>query len=134
MTEGRPRAPAGLGSRGRRFWNRTVAAYALTDAERELLVEACRALDECDALAAVIAEEGFSATGSQGQQRVHPAVTELRQLRLVVGRLLAQLALPEDDEDGVPSPATLRGRHAAETRWRRRDALAARRKAADGPT
>jgi hypothetical protein len=123
-----PRPPAGLGARGRAFWKRTVAVYTLTDGEQVLLHEVCRSLDELELLEAVVSADGPMTEGSTGQRRVHPAVGELRGHRLAVARMLAQLDLPDGDTQTIPSPATLRGRRAAESRWGRRDALAAARR------
>lgn len=117
MASRRPPAPAGLEQRGKRFWSRTVATYTLSPSELEILTEACRSLDECEALRSAVADEGVSVTGSKGQPRPHPALAELRQARLATARLLAHLALPDDDAGAVPSPATLRGRKGAESRW-----------------
>ena len=126
--ERRPRAPAGLARRGRQFWTKTVAVYSLSDAELELLVEVCRALDQCEDLQAAIATEGITVAGSKGQSRVHPAVAELRQVRLAVGRLIAQLALPDEEGESVPSPTTLRARNAAGARWGHRAEIVAERR------
>ena len=117
MAERRPPAPVGLDARGRRFWTRTVATYALSPSERELLVEACRALDTCEALQAVVGAEGITTAGSKGQPRAHPALAELRQARLALARLLAHLALPDDSGSAVASPASIRARRAAQSRW-----------------
>ncbi|MBA2531142.1 MAG: terminase [Nocardioidaceae bacterium] len=112
-----PRAPAGLARRGARFWRRVVGPFHLDDAETELLVEVCRALDECEALHAVVDEQGRTVAGSRGQVVAHPALSELRQTRLMLGRLLAQLELPDEDGDALRSPLQARGRRAATSRW-----------------
>ena len=53
-----------------------------------LLRECCRLLDECESLRASVDEDGTTVKGSAGQVRVHPALGELRQHRLALGRLL----------------------------------------------
>ena len=117
----KPRAPSGLGARGRRFWREVTSTYELQVDERELLVECCFMLDDLDALRDAVEADGRTVEGSQGQTRQHPALTELRQTRLALGRLVAQLGLPDpDDEEGRPavvSPLSARGRHAARARW-----------------
>ena len=119
MTETRkPAAPGDLRARGRRFWRETLAVYTLTDSEMELLREACRLLDECEALREAVAADGVTVTGSTGQTRVHPALGEMRQHRLALGRLLAQLALPDPDGKPLASPESVRGATAARTRWK----------------
>ncbi len=110
-------APRGLGVRGRRFWKLTVDNYELTDTELSLLIEVCRLMDECEALREAIDEQGTTVAGSAGQPRVHPAVGELRAHRLALGRLLSQLALPDEDEGTLPTPVQARGRQAASKRW-----------------
>ncbi len=48
---------------------------------------------------------------------MHPARGELRQHRLALGKLLAQLSLPDEDDESLPSPLQARGRNAAAKRW-----------------
>jgi len=50
-------------------------------------------------------QEGTTVLGSTGQVRVHPAFGELRQYRLALGRLLAQLNLPDVDETSLRTPS-----------------------------
>ncbi|CAN5119938.1 hypothetical protein BH11ACT1_BH11ACT1_19220 [soil metagenome] len=112
------RAPTGLGARGRRFWTKPTGVYELTEGEAELLAECCRTLDALDALAAVIAADGPTSRGSTGQVTVHPALTEARNQRLALHRLLSALALP--DEDGkatVLSSQSASGKQGARVRW-----------------
>lgn len=116
MTE-TPEAPAGLAVRGRRFWTTVTGSYELDVAELELLTEASRAMDDCEALHLVIGAEGRTVAGSRGQPRAHPALAELRATRVVLGRLLAQLELPDVDGESLPSPVQARGRRAARERW-----------------
>lgn len=122
-----PRAPTGLRARGRRFWRETLAEHELNRPELAVLEEVCRTLDDIDLLHDAVRVDGVTVAGSTGQTRAHPALVELRQQRQVVGRLVAQLGL--EDEDGAPqllTPATAKGRKgakaakAAHTRWRTR--------------
>lgn len=118
MTARRPTPPKDLGSRGRRFWADVVAVYELNVDELQLLVEVCRGLDELELLHALIAD-GVTVAGSRGQDRLHPALAEMRAVRLGLGRLLAQLGLPDPDSGapGLQTPQQVRARRAAETRW-----------------
>jgi len=118
------KSPPGLGPRGRGFWRATVAGFTLERGELELLAETARMLDEIDTLAAAIARDGVTVAGSAGQTRTHPAINEVRQHRLALGRLLAQLALPDLDGGSIPKPSSLRASHAARSRWRRSDGAA----------
>lgn len=115
-------APAGLQERGRRFWYHVVTNFEPTRHERELLVQTCRLLDHADALEASVAADGVVARTRFGEPKAHPALVELRAVSLALGRLLAQLGVPADEGDagtfaGVLSPASVRGRRAAQARW-----------------
>lgn len=110
-----PRAPRGLGARGRTFWKRIHVDIEFSDAETELLVEACRTLDHLNTLDESIKEHGAMIPGSQGQLVVNPAVTEVRQQKLVLHRLLSALNIPE--EDAPLSAKSVAATHAARTRW-----------------
>jgi len=110
-------SPPDLGVRGRKFWRSTVAVFVLSEVEMELLKECARLLDECEALRHAVDRDGVTVAGSTGQTRVHPALGELRQHRLALGRMLAQMALPDDVDEHLMSPVQARGRKAARTRW-----------------
>ncbi|MFN8585971.1 MAG: terminase [Dehalococcoidia bacterium] len=100
-----PRAPAGLKASGRRLWRSVVGPWELDEHEAQLLLEACRTADQLDELFAVVNEHG--ATLPDG--RVRPALTESRQLRLVLARLVASLRLPEGDQDDLTGRPQRRG-------------------------
>lgn len=126
MTSRRPQAPPDLSTRGRKFWRATVRDYELTTGERELLHEACRAMDQIDALAAAVARDGHTIAGSQGQTVLHPAIGEARQQQITLSRLLAALELPtEDDEhagtviDPQAAQISAKASRAAQARWKR---------------
>jgi hypothetical protein len=90
------RAPAGLSAPGRRLWASVVDVYELTEAERALLVEAARTVDQLDRLDAIARADGPVVDSPQGP-RAHPALVEARQQRIALGRLIATLRLPDDD-------------------------------------
>lgn len=113
-----PKAPAGLGARGRKFWRSTLADFELSGAEQEILAEACRTLDDLDRLAGLVAEHGSMVIGSQGQPVLNPALTEARGQRLALHRLVAALQLPDADDEPIPTAVQMRGKKAAQTRWR----------------
>ncbi|MGN7247102.1 terminase [Janibacter anophelis] len=113
-----PKAPSGLGARGTRFWRSTLAEFDLSDAEREILAEACRTLDDLDRLAGMVAEHGSMVTGSQGQPVLNPALTEARGQRLALHRLVAALQLPDADDAPIPTAVQMRGKRANQARWR----------------
>ncbi len=115
----KPRTPANLGPAGKALWRRLTASYVFAEHELALLEVAAHQADDVAALERAIAEDGYIVAGSQGQPRLSGAVTEVRQGRLALGKLLAQLALPDEDGEAAPSPASLRARKAANARWAR---------------
>lgn len=131
MTTKRPKMPDGLQQRGAGFWRRTVKEYDLSDSEIQILAEACRTLDNLDALAGALVEDGPTIKGSMGQTIVHPALGEARGQRQVLHKLLSALALPDlEDEKAapLPSPTTIRAQRAAKARWAGQDTEAARKR------
>jgi len=115
MTVNRRRAPDGLQKPGKRMWSAILTEFDLDERELLVLEQACRQADNVAALEAEIAASGLVTPGSKGQMRLSPTVTELRQARLAVSRLLTDLALPDQDDQSEPSR---RGRKAAEARWK----------------
>lgn len=109
--------PSGLGERGAAFWSDVMAVYELGMDEVQILTEVCRALDLCNEMQAAIERDGVTVKGSEGQPRVHPAVSQLNSTRTLVGRLLAQLGLPDEDGQTIASPARVRAVRAAGERW-----------------
>ena len=119
-------APRGLGKRGRAFWRKVSLEVEFTDPEGELLLEVCRCLDTLDSLNASVSDLGPMVQGSAGQMVVNPAVSEARQQRLVLHRLLSALNIPEDEVmfsvPMVQSAKTDAARKAANVKWNRRRA------------
>jgi hypothetical protein len=85
-------------TRGQRFAESVREEFDLGDPVYELLLdEAAAVIDELDGLAP-------------------SAIVERRQQRIVLSRLLSQLALPGPDD---ATPKSVHARKAAEARWRR---------------
>jgi Phage terminase, small subunit len=106
--------------RGRRFWNEVVKRFELSAAEREILSEVCRCLDEIDGLRAAVTTTGTTTAGSRNQLVVNPALSELRQARAELRRLLEMLSLPDPEQDNgkaVTGARSARAAKAARTRW-----------------
>jgi len=121
-----PRAPAGLGGRGRSLWRSVVRDFDLATSELEILVLASRTLDRVAALEEELKGAPAVVLGSQGQPRPNPLAAELRAEVLLASKLVQQLGLPTDiDDDGLHgswqglSPSE-RGRKAARRRWQGR--------------
>ena len=94
MTASRPSPPKGCQAAGRTLWRDITGTYELDIHELALLKEATRTVDQLDELAAAVAADGTMIDG-----RIHPALVESRQLRIVLARLLAALRLPAGDQD-----------------------------------
>lgn len=127
-----PTPPKGLNVAGRGLWVKLHEALPETvefdERERALLELACRQADDVARLERAVRRDGATVVGSRGQTRLHPALGELRQARLAVGRLLGELELPNFEE----KPQSARSRHAqkaANVRWAQ---VAARRERARG--
>lgn len=93
----KPKAPAGTGPAGGKLWRAVLEEYELEEHELLLLREAVRTVDTLDALEALVARDGPLLASSQGE-RAHPALTEARQQRIALARLLAALRLPAGEE------------------------------------
>lgn len=126
ITRRPPSTPKGLDLHGRRMWKRVVSAYQLRPDELFVLDSACRTLDTASKLEAAMEGEPLLVKGSMGQMREHPLLSEARQQRALLARLLAQLKLPEDGtaEQYQTGPwsafdRSMNARNAARARWQR---------------
>ena len=120
---GEVKAPAGLGPRGRRLWRAVTGNFELNDSETALLTEATRVVDDVERLQADLADAPATVPGSRGQMTVHPLRAELRNQRLLLAKLLAQLDMPSCDSEGNPwdgLTTSQRARKAARARWDKR--------------
>ena len=102
----KPKCPPRVGAGGRKLWAAIVDTYELSEHELQVLREAVRTVDQIDRLQAIVQADGDMQESPQGR-RVHPAVVELRQQRVVLARLLAALRIP--DETAVQPSAPVRG-------------------------
>ena len=115
----KPAAPPGLGKSGAALWRRIVAGYELRPDELRLLADACRTADLIDSMTELLGIGSLLTTGSMGQDRPHPLLTEIRGHRALLAALLKQLALPDDAVRAAvrPSATTIRAQTAARARW-----------------
>lgn len=118
-----PSTPKGLGLPGRRLWKRIVSAYELRPDEAFVLESACQTLDTATQLEDAMKGQPLMVKGSMGQMREHPLLSEARQQRALLARLLAQLKLPEEGTatrfDPRGMDRSLQARNAAQARWQR---------------
>ena len=119
------RCLAGLKAPGKALWKAlqgdVTDGYSFDQRELHLLNEAALVADHLADLERVLRKDGMTSLGSAGQLVAHPALIESRQQRLVLVRLLA--ALDFGAEAGEESLGSRRARHAAQSRWSRRDQI-----------
>lgn len=93
--------------------------WQLDARELALLERAGRCADELAKLEKAIDKDGITIAGSKNQRRIHPAVGEARQARLVLLRLLSAIEVTDPKASiRAATPAQKRARDAANTRWR----------------
>ncbi|MCK1801478.1 terminase [Brevibacterium sp. R8603A2] len=107
------KCPKGLKGPGRALWVATVERFEVAEHEGALLEEACRVRDRVVQLREAVESDGLMIPSSQGL-RLHPAVAEERQQKLVLARLLATLSIPGLDEDELPASTGVRGVYRAQ--------------------
>ncbi|MFI6117467.1 phage terminase small subunit P27 family [Kitasatospora sp. NPDC051164] len=84
-----PPPPATLAERGQAVWERLWTAgqaWLSPTTDLDLLTRLCEAHDEREAIRDAIAEEGYMVTGSMGQRRANPLLSELRSLEAQMTR------------------------------------------------
>ena len=102
MTSSPPEpAPEDTGPAGRRLWDAITHEYELAEHELALLRQAVRVADTCTDLQALLDRDGLLL-----RNRIHPASVELRQQRLLLGRLIVALRVPSRDTGDEGAPRT----------------------------
>jgi hypothetical protein len=113
--------PAGLSLAGKRVWKSVVSYFDLRPDELFLLESAAKTADTIASLDAALVGQPLIVKGSMGQEREHPLLSEVRQQRTSLARLLGQLKLPDTDDLGVtaerPAARSSAARKAANARW-----------------
>ena len=84
--------PAGLGKRGRAFYEAVTGDLELEPHEHALLAETCRVLDRLEALDITIRRDGMTLPDG----RINPVVTEARLQAVTLARIVASLRLPDE--------------------------------------
>lgn len=114
-----PEPPSTLADSGAALWRSLLSRYIFAQHELHTLEWACRQVDDLALLEQAIEEQGATVVGSAGQPRLNPAITEARQARLALAKLLGSLALPAEDVADAPvlTERQKRAKHAADVRW-----------------
>lgn len=115
-------APKSLADKGLSLWQEISGKYELRPDEHRLLEDACREADLIDRMESEIQGMPLTARGSQGQPVAAPLVTEIRQHRATLARMLGQLRLPVDEAATAGETAediSAKARKAANARWSR---------------
>ena len=113
MARSGPTTPKGLHAAGADLWARLTDVFDLEVGELLLLEQAARQADTVADLDAAVAADGVIVTGAAGQSRLNAAVTELRQSRLALAKLLGELGLPTEDDERPMTAAQRRAQKAA---------------------
>ncbi len=108
MAQEATKPPPRLRKSGRALWSAVMRDYELDKHETVVLREACRTADTLDGLQALLDAEGLMGETSQGP-RVHPALVELRQQRMVFARLVVALRIPTEDAGRAQTRGGARG-------------------------
>jgi hypothetical protein len=113
-------APDDLGDAGSALWSSIVGElgtdWRFDAREVAVLAAAAKQADTVADLEAAVRDHGVMVPGAAGQMRLNAAVTELRQARVALARLLGDVHLP-DEEDKPATAVSERGRRAAAVRW-----------------
>ncbi len=110
-----PPAPKGLGAAGQALWKAITGRWDLDNRESAILAHAARTADLIDQLEHLLDEQGLTVAGSNGQPRLSPLPTEIRQQRLTLEKLLNALSLPV--AEGESPRVSRRSELAARRRW-----------------
>lgn len=115
-------APAGLGPAGAALWSDITSGYGLRADELRVLEAACRQADLIVVLDEGLVGADLLVRGSQGQMVINPIISEVRQHRAALARLLAQLKLPDEDsgEGAGTGRSSSSARALANARWSKR--------------
>lgn len=118
------KAPTGLSTSTAAFWRKITGTYELRGDELRVLEDACREMDLIERMEKELRKAGAKlvVAGSMGQPTANPLLTEVRQHRAVLARLLGSLKLPDEDDLAVPASRSTSARAAANARWGKRGA------------
>lgn len=118
----KPKTPTKLETAGKRLWSQISDSYELRADEYRVLEDACREADLVQTLTDGLEGQTLTVKGSQGQDVIHPLISELRQHRATLAALLRQLKLPDESGSDSGEALSAKNRAAAQARWSRRGA------------
>jgi hypothetical protein len=98
-----------------RLWSAATEQYEFDAAEMELLLAACRLVDQLDRLTVALAAAEPMVAGSTGQPRAHPLFDEVRKHSETLAKVVGALAFPKD---GKARSSSELGQAAALARWK----------------
>jgi hypothetical protein len=90
------------------LWRSVLREFDLEEHELALLRRACHVADRCEALQAVVDEEGLFETNRLGERKMHPAVVELRQQEILFAKLIVAMRVPLGESGGEEDRPQLR--------------------------
>jgi hypothetical protein len=94
-----PPTPDGLADAGATLYRAVRREWQLRPDEHALLIEACRTIDELEAIERALRKASPVVTGSRGQARAHPLLSAAREHRLALRLLLASLGIEDAEAD-----------------------------------
>lgn len=132
-------APTYLEKAGKSLWQsiheELPEGWVLDHRELAILRLACEQADDLESIRASLKAQGNVVEGSKGQPTMNPLLTEARQARQSISRLLGQLALPSPTAEPM-TMRQLQGQQAAKKREAMRESWKVRqsqsRKGRDG--
>lgn len=94
-----PPMPDGLGDRGQVEWRKiwTAGKWLWPDQDYAWTEQVCRAYDDLAEYRAVVAAEGLTVQGYNGQTTAHPLIAEIRKAEDTIRRCLSQLGFSPTD-------------------------------------
>jgi hypothetical protein len=99
-----------LEDRGLRLWTSIHEQHPnISDAEREVALEACRVADRLERLDAICRRESPVIETDKGLPITHPAFAEARQQQNLLKQLVASLRMPEPATGKRPQVRSARG-------------------------
>jgi hypothetical protein len=99
-----------LEARGRRLWDSIHQQHPnISDAEREVALEACRVADRLERLDEICRASEPVVETDKGQLITHPAFAEARQQQNLLKQLVASLRMPEPATGKRPQVRSARG-------------------------